>query len=558
VESTAKGLPEERQGLPEPVRRGNRMKGRFGLQNLFWGRKSDRKQSAIGPRRFKAIVYSRRTPIFTPMTVHFPFQNTYAALPANFFARVAPTPVASPRLIKLNRPLAIHLGLDPDLLSSPEGTEILAGKRVPDGADPIAMAYAGHQFGHFVPQLGDGRAILLGEVIDADGVRRDIQLKGSGPTPFSRRGDGRAALGPVLREYIVSEAMAALGIPTTRSLAAVITGENVMRETPLPGAVLTRVASSHIRVGTFQYFAARGDTDGVRRLADHVIARHYPQIAGAERPYLALLNAVTARQAELVARWLLVGFIHGVMNTDNTSVSGETIDYGPCAFMDHYDPAKVFSSIDEQGRYAYANQPRIALWNLTRLAECLLPLLSDDKDKAIEEAQAALGEFAETFATAYQAGLRNKVGLFTMRDGDEALVQDLLDTMARNQADFTLTFRRLSDAALDPAGDAEVRSLFADPAAYDEWAARWRQRLGDEPQTATTRRAAMRSVNPAFIPRNHRVEAVIEAAVNRDDFAPFEALLTVLSKPFEDQPDFAVYADPPEPHQRVLQTFCGT
>jgi serine/tyrosine/threonine adenylyltransferase len=492
------------------------------------------------------------------MTVHFPFQNTYAALPANFFARVAPTPVASPRLIKLNRPLAIHLGLDPDLLESPEGTEILAGKRIPDGADPIAMAYAGHQFGHFVPQLGDGRAILLGEVIDADGVRRDIQLKGSGPTPFSRRGDGRAALGPVLREYIVSEAMAALGIPTTRSLAAVITGENVMRETPLPGAVLTRVASSHIRVGTFQYFAARSDTEGVRRLADHVIARHYPQVAGAERPYLALLSAVISLQAELVARWLLVGFIHGVMNTDNTSVSGETIDYGPCAFMDHYHPAMVFSSIDEQGRYAYANQPRIALWNLTRLAECLLPLLSDDKDKAIEEAQAALGQFAETFASAYQAGLRNKIGLFTMRDGDEALVQDLLDAMAKNRADFTLTFRRLSDAAGDPAGDAEVRPLFADPAAYDEWAVRWRQRTSDEPQTAIERRAAMQSVNPAFIPRNHRVEAVIEAAVNRDDFAPFETLLTVLSKPYQDQPDFAGYADPPEPHQRVLQTFCGT
>src|SRR5580658_1831912 len=287
------------------------------------------------------------------MTVHFPFQNTYAALPSGFFARVAPTPVASPRLVKLNRPLAKHLRLDPHRLASPEGTEIFARKLVPDGADPIAMAYAGHQFGHFVPQLGDGRAILLGEVIDADGIRRDIQLKGSGPTPFSRRGDGRAALGPVLREYIVSEAMATLGIPTTRSLAAVVTGERVVRETLLPGAVLTRVASSHIRVGTFQFFAARGDTDGVRRLADHVIARHYPDAVNAEQPYLALLEGVIARQASLVARWLLVGFIHGVMNTDNTSISGETIDYGPCAFMDHYDPATVFSSIDEQGRYAY-------------------------------------------------------------------------------------------------------------------------------------------------------------------------------------------------------------
>jgi uncharacterized protein YdiU (UPF0061 family) len=490
------------------------------------------------------------------MTVHFPFENTYAALPAGFFARVAPTPVASPRLIKLNRPLAVHLGLDPDRLSSPEGAEILAGKRIPDGADPIAMAYAGHQFGHFVPQLGDGRAILLGEVIDADGVRRDIQLKGSGPTPFSRRGDGRAALGPVLREYIVSEAMAALGIPTTRSLAAVMTGESVLRETLLPGAVLTRVASSHIRVGTFQYFAARGDTEGVRRLADHVINRHYPHLANADRPYHALLEG--ARQAELVARWLLVGFIHGVMNTDNTSISGETIDYGPCAFMDHYDPAKVFSSIDELGRYAYANQPRIALWNLTRLAECLLPLLSDEQDKAISEAQAALGDFVERFDTAYQAGLRSKLGLFTARDDDRALAQDLLDAMAKNQADFTLTFRRLSDAALDPAGDSNVRQLFADPAAYDEWAVRWRQRISEEPQQPAARQAAMRAVNPVFIPRNHRVEAVIEAAVNRDDFKPFEELLTVLSKAYEDQPRLSGYEDPPEPHQRVLQTFCGT
>ena len=492
------------------------------------------------------------------MTVHFPFQNTYAALPAGFFARVAPTPVASPRLIKLNRPLAIHLGLDPDRLSSPEGAEILAGKRIPDGADPIAMAYAGHQFGHFVPQLGDGRAILLGEVIDADGVRRDIQLKGSGPTPFSRRGDGRAALGPVLREYIVSEAMAALGIPTTRSLAAVVTGESVVRETLLPGAVLTRVASSHIRVGTFQYFAARGDSEGVRQLADHVISRHYPEVADAERPYHALLQGVIARQAMLVARWLLVGFIHGVMNTDNTSISGETIDYGPCAFMDQYDPGTVFSSIDEQGRYAYANQPRIALWNLTRLAECLLPLFSEDKDKAIEQAQFILGEFAEKFTTAYQAGLRQKTGLLTVRDGDEALLQDLLEAMAKNHADFTLTFRGLSEAALDADDDQKVRQLFADPAAYDEWAVRWRQRIIDEPPNPAARRTAMRSANPVFIPRNHRVEAVIQAAVNHDDFAPFEELLTVLSKPYEDQPAFAGYADPPEPHQRVLQTFCGT
>ncbi|MEA2837867.1 MAG: serine/tyrosine/threonine adenylyltransferase [Bradyrhizobium sp.] len=492
------------------------------------------------------------------MTLHFPFDNTYAALPDGFFARVAPTPVASPKLVKLNRPLALHLGLEPDWLSSPEGVEILAGKRVPDGADPIAMAYAGHQFGHFVPQLGDGRAILLGEVIDADGVRRDIQLKGSGPTPFSRRGDGRAALGPVLREYIVSEAMAALGIPTTRSLAAVVTGEHVVRETLLPGAVLTRVASSHIRVGTFQYFAARSDVAGVRRLADHVIARHYPEVADAERPTHALLDAVIARQAELVARWLLVGFIHGVMNTDNTSISGETIDYGPCAFMDNYDPATVFSSIDEMGRYAYGNQPRIALWNLTRFAECLLPLLSDDQEKAVSEAQTALGKFGETFDVAYYAGLRSKLGLFTTRDDDPELANDLLKAMAENAADFTLTFRRLCDAALGPEGDAGLGKLFADPAVLDKWLVRWRQRISDEPQDAGARRAAMRAVNPAFIPRNHRVEAVIEAAVNRNDYAPFEELLTLLAKPYQDQPAFAVYAEPPQPDERVLQTFCGT
>jgi uncharacterized protein YdiU (UPF0061 family) len=492
------------------------------------------------------------------MTLQFPFEHTYAALPANFFARVAPTPVASPRLIKLNRELAVQLGLDPDQLSTSEGAEILSGKRLPEGAEPIAMAYAGHQFGHFVPQLGDGRAILLGEVIDRDGIRRDIQLKGSGPTPFSRRGDGRAALGPVLREYIVSEAMFRLGIPTTRSLAAVISGESVMRETVLPGAVLTRVAASHIRVGTFQFFAARGDTDGVRRLADHAIGRHYPELAKDERPYHALLDAVIARQADLVARWLLVGFIHGVMNTDNTSISGETIDYGPCAFMDEYNPATVFSSIDEMGRYAYGNQPRIALWNLTRLAECLLPLFTDDKDKAIEQAQFALGEFAEKFTSAYQAGLRAKIGLFTKADGDEALVQDLLDAMTKNQADFTNTFRRLGDAALDADNDEPVRGLFIDPTMFDEWAARWRQRTALEPQTPAERREAMHRVNPAFIPRNHHVEAVIQAAMNDDDYAPFEELLTVLSKPFEDQPGFAAYAEPPEADQRVTQTFCGT
>jgi uncharacterized protein YdiU (UPF0061 family) len=491
------------------------------------------------------------------MTVHFPFDNSYAALPANFFARVAPTPVATPRLIKLNRALTDQLRIDPDWLASPEGVEVLAGKRVPDGADPLAMAYAGHQFGHFVAQLGDGRAILLGEVIDRDGVRRDIQLKGSGPTPFSRRGDGRAALGPVIREYIVSEAMAALGIPTTRSLAAVLTGERVQRETMLPGAVLTRVASSHIRVGTFQFFAAREDIAGVKQLADHVINRHYPDAAEAEHPIRALLDAVIRRQAELVARWLHVGFIHGVMNTDNCSVSGETIDYGPCAFMDAYDPATVYSSIDEMGRYAYANQPRIALWNLTRFAETLLPLIDSDEKTAIEIAQAALGEFSDIFDTAYQAGLRRKLGLFTSQPDDAALAQDLLTAMTANQADFTLTFRRLGAAAVDADSDEAVRGLFIDPTAFDAWAVNWRARLGRESQDAGTRHQAMQTINPAFIPRNHRVEAVIQAAL-ADDYAPFEKLLAVLAKPYEDQPEMADYAEPPEPDQRVLKTFCGT
>src|SRR5918993_4005067 len=367
------------------------------------------------------------------MTIHFPFDNTYARLPDRFYARVEPEAVTAPRLIRLNRDLALHLRLDPDRLSSPDGVELLSGNRVPDAAKPIAMAYAGHQFGQFVPQLGDGRAILLGEVVDQNGIRRDIQLKGSGPTPFSRRGDGRAALGPVLREYLLSEAMAALGLPTTCALAAVLTGETVVRETPLPGAVLTRVASSHVRIGTFQFFAARQDMEGLRLLADYVIARHYPQAAESDQPYRALLDQVIAAQADLIARWLHVGFIHGVMNTDNMSIAGETIDYGPCAFMDAYDPVTVFSSIDHAGRYAYANQPGIALWNLTRLAETLLPLFSEDKNQAVDEAQEALGAFASTFEGVFNTGLRRKLGLFTERDEDVALMQDLLKTMAENQ-----------------------------------------------------------------------------------------------------------------------------
>jgi uncharacterized protein YdiU (UPF0061 family) len=492
------------------------------------------------------------------MRALFPFHNSYARLPERFYARVQPTPVRAPRLIRVNTALAAHLGIDPERLASSEGVEVLAGNRIAEGSEPIATAYAGHQFGGFVPQLGDGRAILLGEVIDRGGVRRDIQLKGPGPTPFSRRGDGRAALGPVLREYVVSEAMFALGIPTTRALAAVTTGEQVFREEMLPGAVLTRVASSHIRVGTFQFFASRGDVDGVRVLADHVIARHYPSAAQAERPYRALLGAVIAAQAALIPQWLLAGFIHGVMNTDNMSVTGETIDYGPCAFMDEYDPQTVFSSIDRRGRYAYGNQPAIAHWNLTRLAECLLPLLSEDSERAVADAEEALGAFAPAFEAAYQAGLRRKLGLQTAREEDHALAGDLLKAMAANAADFTNTFRGLSDAVAGPEKDAEVRQLFAEPAAYDEWAVRWRARLEEEPLGTGARRAAMRAANPAFIPRNHRVEAVIRAAVDHGDFGPFEELHAVLSKPFEDQPGFEKYAAPPQEQERVRETFCGT
>ena len=487
-----------------------------------------------------------------------PFDNSYARMPGRFFARVAPTPVAAPRLIRLNRDLAAELGLDPDLLESPDGVETLAGRRVAQGSEPIATAYAGHQFGNFVPQLGDGRAILLGEVVDRAGVRRDIQLKGAGPTPFSRNGDGRAGLGPVLREYLVSEAMHALGVPTTRALAAVSTGEPVYRETVLPGAVLTRVASSHIRIGTFQFFAARGDADGVRLLADHVIARHYPDLAGTEHPYRGLLDGVVARQADLVARWLLVGFIHGVMNTDNMSVAGETIDYGPCAFMDAYDPATVFSSIDQLGRYAYGNQPRIAQWNLTRLAETLLPLFADDEKEAIEVAQHSLRTFPGVFEAAYRNGLRRKIGLRMEREGDAELAGQLLDTMADNKVDFTLFFRRLADAASGLGVDSLVRDLFIDPTACDAWFGRWRDRLAIEGGEGAERRDAMRAVNPAFIPRNGRVEAAIEAAIGRSDFAPFDELVTVLARPYEDQPAFARYAEGPEAGGPAYRTFCGT
>jgi uncharacterized protein YdiU (UPF0061 family) len=494
-------------------------------------------------------------------TVHFGFDNTYARLPERFYARPTPTPVAAPRLVKVNEKLARQLGLDPDSLTSEQGAEIFAGNRNAEGAEPLAIAYAGHQFGHFVPQLGDGRAILLGEVIGLKDVRYDIQLKGSGRTPFSRGGDGRAALGPVLREYIVSEAMAALGVPTTRTLAAVTTGEPVLRETALPGAVLTRVAASHLRVGTFEYFAARRDTEAVRILADFAIRRHYPEATTQNQPYRAFLDNVITRQAQLIAQWMLFGFIHGVMNTDNTAISGETIDYGPCAFMEAYDPATVFSSIDHQGRYAYGNQPHAALWNLARLAESLLPVLVQEagsQEAALASATEALAAFEPQFQAARSAGLQRKLGLFTDHTSDIALAENLLTRMAANRADFTLTFRRLCDAAAGPDGDEGVRSLFADPAAYDSWAADWRRRLAQEPGSAEERSSAMRTANPAFIPRNHIVEAALHAAVWRHDFQPFEELLDVVSRPYEDRPGRERYATPARPEEYVSQTFCGT
>lgn len=481
-----------------------------------------------------------------------PFDNSYARLPEGFFVPVLPTKVAAPRLLKLNQALARELGLDVEALATPEGAEIFAGVRIPQGAAPLAMAYAGHQFGQFVPRLGDGRAILLGEVRDQSGSLRDIQLKGAGLTPFSRRGDGRAALGPVLREYLVSEAMAALGIPTTRALAAVATGETVWRDRALPGAVLTRVAASHIRIGTFQFFAARGDAENLQRLADYAIARHYPEAAAAPVPYLALLEGVIARQATLVAQWLLVGFIHGVMNTDNMSISGETIDYGPCAFMDVYHPATVFSSIDESGRYAYGRQPDIALWNLCRLAEALLPLLSPDEETAVSMAETALHQFRDVFAAAHLGGVRRKLGFTTSQPDDGALVQDLFALMEARAADFTLTFRRLCDAAQDPAADASLFEGFA------AWAPRWRARLAQEPMKSVAREAVMRAANPAFIPRNHLVEAALQQAVEQNDLTGFETLLGVLATPYDDQPAFASYAAPPPPEGRVYRTFCGT
>ena len=483
--------------------------------------------------------------------------SSFALLPDALFEKVAPTPVAAPALIRVNEALAAELQLPLAAQDRAWLARLFAGNALAAGSAPIAMAYAGHQFGGFVPKLGDGRAILLGEAEARDGTRYDIQLKGSGRTRFSRRGDGRAALGPVLREYLVSEAMHALGIPTTRALAAVTTGEVVLRELPLPGAIVTRVAKSHVRVGTFEYAATLTDGKPLRALVDHVIRRLYPEALDEASPALALLKGVVERQAALVAQWMHVGFIHGVMNTDNMALSGETIDFGPCAFMDAYDPATVFSAIDQNGRYAFANQPPIAQWNLARLAETLLPLLDPDPERAVTRAEEMLGYFADRFRAEWLRGLRAKLGLQRAEDGDLALAEGFLTLLHQQQVDFTLAFRRLCDAADEPSSGA-VRELFRDPQVLDAWSDGWRRRLEAEGRPPVERAAAMRRANPLYIPRNHLVEEVIAAAVGQGDFAPFGELVEVLSRPFDEQPGRERFAQPPLPEQQVFRTYCGT
>ncbi len=499
----------------------------------------------------------------------FSFDNSFARELPGFYVSRQPVVVRAPRLLFLNHSLAEELGLDLASLDDQARADIFAGNTVPDGAEPLAQAYAGHQFGGFSPQLGDGRALLLGEVIDRHGHRRDIAFKGSGRTPFARGGDGKAAVGPMLREVLVSEAMHALGIPTTRALAVAATGEQVFRESALPGAVLTRVAASHLRVGTFEFHAARGDVDSVRKLAEYTIARHDPALVGTPQRFLGLLQNVAERQAALIAQWMNVGFIHGVMNTDNMTISGETIDYGPCAFMEAYDPAAVFSSIDHQGRYAFGNQPDIACWNLARLAEALLPLLSDDSEQAIAMASEVIVAFPALYRRHLLSGQRAKLGL--VRDepadnsADTALVDDWLALLHAEQVDFTLGWRRLADAA---GGDeAPLRALFADARAPDAWLARWRARCASEsanikhgPSTEERDRATrMRNVNPIVIARNHRVEEALAAASDHDDLAPFERLLDALRKPYDETPEAAPYAEPaPAAVTARYRTYCGT
>jgi len=485
----------------------------------------------------------------------FDFDNSYARDLEGFYAAWEPVPVAEPQLVRLNRELADELGLDADTLAAPAGVAVLAGNAVPEGASPLAQAYAGHQFGGFSPQLGDGRAVLLGEVVDRAGRRRDLALKGSGRTPFSRGGDGRAALGPVLREYLLGEAMAALGIPTTRALAAVRTGEAVQRDETLPGAVLTRVAASHVRVGTFQFFAARQQWDKVGQLAEYVIERHYPDLAGRDDRYLGLLAAVSERQAALVASWMGVGFIHGVMNTDNMTISGETIDYGPCAFLEAYDPATVFSSIDHGGRYAYGNQPAIAQWNLARFAETLVPLMGDDQDAAIALATEELHRFAERYQAHRLAVFGAKLGLRAPgADGDEALIDDYLELLGRQRVDFTLGFRTLARAV--DGDDAELAVVFGDgsPDGLADWLARWRLRLGPAPDVE-----AMNRANPWYLARNHLVEQALSAAVERDDLGPFDRLLAAVRSPWDERPgDEDLTRPAPAEVTAGYRTFCGT
>lgn len=488
------------------------------------------------------------------------FDNSYARLGDRFSVSLSPDPVRAPRLIRLNRPLCAELGLDADALDNPAGADFFSGNVIMEGSEPLAMAYAGHQFGHWVHQLGDGRAHLLGELLDRNGQRRDIQLKGSGRTPFSRMGDGRAALGPVLREYIVSEGMAGLGIPATRALAMVATGERVLRQDgPEPGGILTRVARSHIRVGTFQYFLARQDENALRILADYVIDRHYPTVKTAENPYAALLDAVIARTARLIAQWQLVGFIHGVMNTDNQSIVAETIDFGPCAFLDAYHPDKVFSSIDQAGRYRYRHQPAMAFWNLTRLAEALLSLIHAEEKTAIAQAEQALDSFGAAFDGAIHAGWCAKMGLTCAQDGDSALTQALLDIMADQAADFTRTFRALSHLnAHDAAKDAAFLSEFTNPQAAEPWLIQWRARLKREERSDADRQAAMQAVNPKYIPRNHQVQRVIDAFYRGQEPMILDEFLTVLARPFDEHPTLENYAAAPDPAEMVKRTFCGT
>ena len=487
------------------------------------------------------------------------FDNSYARLPGSFHARVEPTPVDRPSLIRLNRDLADALGLDAEALASPEGVEMMAGNRPAAGSEPVAMAYAGHQFANWVPQLGDGRALLLGEVVDHAGRRRDIQLKGSGPTPFSRGGDGRSSIGPVVREYIASEAMHALGTPTTRALAAIASGEDVLRNQPEPGGILVRVADSHVRIGTFEYFARNGEQDSVRILADYVINRHYPELADSDQPYLDFFSAVIERTAYLVAEWMRVGFIHGVMNTDNTSVVGETIDFGPFGWMDEFHPSTVYSSIDRRGRYAFNQQPGIAHWNLARLGECLLPLFDANGEAALAKANEVLKAFEKRFEHHFHAVLRAKLGLAEKRDGDIELAEDLLARMTDQRADMTLTFRHLGELdACDGAGDGPVRAQFDDPASFDAWAGKWRERLGAETRSDQERRQAMRQTNPAFVLRNHLAQQAVDAAIDHLDFEPMHRLVEVLSRPYDDQPENKHFAQPPRPDERVLKTFCGT